>query len=249
MIDLHFHCLPGIDDGPDAWEEAVALCRAAAAQGTTAIVATPHVMREPWLNADPSERDRLVAALNARLRGEPIVLAGCEYYYSSEAAVLLERAEAGPLTGLNRGRYLLLEFSSIVPPGVEAVFHEIAILGAVPVIAHPERNPAFVRDPGRLARLVSRGAVVQLTAGSLLGEFGASAEEACDEFLRMGVAHLVASDAHSLAARPPRLAAARMLVRKRFGEELEAALFESNPAAVLASEPLAPTPRPLAAFS
>ena len=31
MIEVHFHCLPGIDDGPSDWDEAVALCRAAAA--------------------------------------------------------------------------------------------------------------------------------------------------------------------------------------------------------------------------
>ena len=28
MIDLHFHCLPGIDDGPKEWDAAVELCRA-----------------------------------------------------------------------------------------------------------------------------------------------------------------------------------------------------------------------------
>jgi tyrosine-protein phosphatase YwqE len=46
MIELHFHCLPGIDDGPPGWDEALALCRAAAADGVETIVATPHVLRE-----------------------------------------------------------------------------------------------------------------------------------------------------------------------------------------------------------
>src|SRR3954451_11538324 len=65
VIDIHFHCLPGIDDGPSSFDEAVELCRAAAAEGTETIVATPHVMRDPWLNEDPAERDRLLVRLNA----------------------------------------------------------------------------------------------------------------------------------------------------------------------------------------
>jgi len=40
MIETHFHCLPGVDDGPENWDAAVALCRAAAAEGTTTLIAT-----------------------------------------------------------------------------------------------------------------------------------------------------------------------------------------------------------------
>ena len=43
MIDLHCHLLPGVDDGPDTLEEAVALCRHAVASGITHSVVTPHV--------------------------------------------------------------------------------------------------------------------------------------------------------------------------------------------------------------
>ena len=67
MIEVHFHCLPRVDDGPASWDEAVALCRAAAAEGTTRIVATPHVLRGDWANTNPVARDRLVQALNERL--------------------------------------------------------------------------------------------------------------------------------------------------------------------------------------
>ena len=72
MIDLHFHCLPDVDDGPEDWDQAVALCRAAAAEGTTILIATPHVLRDPWLNDDPAVRDRLILRLNALLEGNAI---------------------------------------------------------------------------------------------------------------------------------------------------------------------------------
>lgn len=239
MIDVHFHCLPGIDDGPPDWEEAVALCRAAAAEGTTTLVATPHVLREGWLNEDPSVRDQLVFKLNALLGGSPAVLAGCEYAYSSDAVELIERGASSPLTMLNRGRYLLLEFlPGPLPASTDGVLHELALMDVIPVIAHPERNRRFAADPARLARLIARGALVQVTAGSLLGDFGDGPYEACREFLRRGMVHLVASDAHSVDRRPPRLAASREYVRREFGEDAEEGLYEANPTALLASEPL-----------
>ncbi|HQR47212.1 MAG TPA: protein tyrosine phosphatase [Thermoanaerobaculia bacterium] len=244
MIDLHFHCLPGIDDGPMDWDEAVAMCRAAAAEGTTSIVATPHVLRESWLNDDAAARDALILRLNTLLGGTPSVLPGCEFWYSADVVELVEKGESGPLTRVNRSRYLLVEFApGVVPARAEASFHELELLNVVPLVAHPERNLAFQRSPERLASLVARGAFVQLTAGSLLGDFGRLAQSTAEEFVNRGLAHLVASDAHSLDVRPPRMAAAREKVRTAFGEETEMGLFESNPAAVVRNEPLPWVPK------
>lgn len=238
MIDLHFHCLPGIDDGPPGWDEAVALCRAAAADGVETIVATPHVLREDWINDDPSARNQLILKLNTLLGGTPAVLPGCEFRFAADIVELVEKGAAGPLTPLNRSRYLLVEFApELVPASAEPAFHELALMDVVPVVAHPERNLVFARDPERLESLVSRGAVAQVTAGSLLGEFGRLAQAAAEEFFKRGLVHLVASDAHSLV-RPPRLAAARVKVRKAWGAEAEAGLFEGNPRAIVRNEPL-----------
>ncbi len=239
MIDVHFHCLPGIDDGPGNWDEAVALCRAAAAGGIRTLVATPHVLRDGWINEDPAVRDQLILKLNTLLGGTPAILAGCEYAFSSDAVELLERGASGPLTTVNRGRYLLLEFlPGPLPACVDPVLHELSLMEITPVIAHPERNRRFSGDPSRLEGVVARGALVQITAGSLLGDFGDGPYEACQEFFRRGLVHLVASDAHSMDRRPPRLLAAREKVRQEWGSEAEQGLFEANPRALLASEPM-----------
>jgi protein-tyrosine phosphatase len=239
VIELHFHCLPGIDDGPPGWDDALALCRAAAADGVETIVATPHVLREGWINDDPSARDQLILKLNTLLGGTPAVLPGCEFWFAADIVELVEKGAAGPLTPLNRSRYLLVEFApGLVPASAEPAFHELALLNVVPVVAHPERNLVFARDPERLESLVSRGAVAQVTAGSLLGEFGNLAQAAAEEFFKRGLVHVVASDAHSLEVRPPRLAAAREKVRKAWGAEAEAGLFEGNPRAIVRNEPL-----------
>lgn len=239
MIDLHFHCLPGLDDGPADWDEAVALCRAAADEGTATIVATPHVLRDRWLNDDVAVRDELVLKLNAKLGGHPAVLPGCEFFYSADVIELLERGAAGPLTGLNRSRYLLIEFpAGWVPPNAEGVFFELSLLGIQPVIAHPERNLDLARNPARLRSLVEKGGVVQVTAGSLLGHFGRPALIASLEFFRLGLVDVIASDAHSPDRRPPMLNEARRMVTEQWGEETAVGIFESNPRAIIDSQPL-----------
>ncbi len=181
MIDVHFHCLPFIDDGPDEWDEAVELCQRAGEEGTEAIVATPHVLRDPWINDDPLARDEMVMKLNTLLGGKPAILPGCEFFYSSDALELWEKKDRSPLTGLNRNGYLLVEFPSVlVPSTAETVFHEFVVQGVHPVIAHPERNLVFVQEPEKLERLIELGALVQITAGSFLGEFGPRALEAAE---------------------------------------------------------------------
>ena len=42
MIDIHSHILPEVDDGPKSREGSVEMCRMAAADGVTHMVATPH---------------------------------------------------------------------------------------------------------------------------------------------------------------------------------------------------------------
>jgi len=41
MIDLHCHVLPGIDDGPQSFEQAVEMCRLAAAAGCDGLFPQP----------------------------------------------------------------------------------------------------------------------------------------------------------------------------------------------------------------
>jgi protein-tyrosine phosphatase len=237
LIDIHFHCLPGIDDGPTDWTAAVALCRAAANDGITTIVATPHVLRDRWLNEDAAARDRLLEELNGLLGGSPKVLPGCEYYFSADGLELWEQGSAGPLVGLNRSDYLLVEFPATrIPEQAEGVLFELTLKGVRPVIAHPERNLVFAEQPERLQRFIEIGAIAQVTASSITGQFRPAAQAASDEFFRRGLVHVVASDSHSVDRRPPVMSAAREAVQRRWGREAESLLFESIPQAIVKNE-------------
>ena len=50
FVDLHFHLLPGVDDGPETLDETVAYARAIAAAGTTTVVGYGAVY-EPSMDA------------------------------------------------------------------------------------------------------------------------------------------------------------------------------------------------------
>ena len=239
MIETHFHCLPGIDDGPRDFDEAVALCRAAADEGTHTIVATPHVLHEQWSNEDVAVRESLRAKLNALLDGRPHILPGCETFFASDLIEIVERVDS-PVVPLNSGAFVLIEFPAMtVPKTADSLVYELSLAGVTPVIAHPERNAELSRNRARASRLVELGAWLQVTAGAVAGDFGANALEAVSQLFDEGLVHLVASDAHNLQRRPPRLKAARDIVTKGWGTEVAARIFDENAQRVISGSSIA----------
>jgi protein-tyrosine phosphatase len=73
MIDIHTHILPGLDDGAPDWEQAIAMARAAAAEGITTIVATPHHANGVYHNEADVVKEA-VARFNERMNTEGIPL-------------------------------------------------------------------------------------------------------------------------------------------------------------------------------
>lgn len=236
MIDLHTHVLPAIDDGAGDWNEAVEMCRMAAADGCEALVATPH-QRKIWVNEDPSRILALTAELQQRVGPRPRIYPGAEIHVDSEMLEDLAAPDRGGLVPLAGGPYLLVEFGS-EPPRIPAVdlIHELVVAGWRPLLAHPEFIPFLAQDLGLLATLIEVGATAQVTAMSLTGEFGPRAQRLVGEMIDRQLVHVLASDAHSPSWRPPGLSAARQLVTRVWGDGVARRLTEENPRAVLEAE-------------
>jgi protein-tyrosine phosphatase len=244
VIDLHHHCLPAVDDGPRDVAEAVDLCRMAAEDGIETIVATPHVLRGRWQNASPAALRDALDALRSALGDTPQLLLGSEYFFAHDMNELLGSADCAivPLAG---SRYILVEFAShAVPPMVEQPFYRAQLAGWTPIIAHPERNVVFQAKPELLASLIRTGAKTQVTAASLVGEFGAEAQRCAAEWIGCGLVHIVASDAHNRRKRPPRMTAAREAIRELAGDDVADALTRRNPGAVIDGRGLDYDPEP-----
>jgi protein-tyrosine phosphatase len=241
MIDLHAHVLPGVDDGPATVEEAVAMCRSAAADGVGTIVATPHQYHELWENADRDALAGLLATVRDAVGPAPKLLLGAEVRVDSELLAEVDRLPGGTLLTLAGSHYLLLEFPSLRPAtSPRHVVHEVLVAGWRPVVAHPERIPWLAEDLEMLFALHERGALLQVTAASVAGRFGRRPQACCEALLGAGAVALVGSDAHNLTTRAPGLSDARRVIAARWGEELAQRLFVDNPAAVLADRTIPP---------
>lgn len=198
-VDLHFHLIPAVDDGPATIEETVELARAAVADHTGAIVATPHV-RHDFLTDVRELPDRL-AEVRGRLATERVpirVLGGAEL--GPEMVGRLGQTDLDTVAvGPPGARWLLLEtpFEGIDDVLLDAA-DELRNRGFGVVLAHPERSAGVLADDGAdLRRERSRGTAVQVNASSLTGAHGREARAAAVRLVRAGLADVVASDAHS----------------------------------------------------
>lgn len=246
MIDIHHHCLPGVDDGPRDLTEAADLCRLAAEDGIETIVATPHVLRGRWQNTSRATLEQKLAELQDAIGATPRLILGSEYFFAHDMNDALGNGGIVPLAG---SRYVLVELAShAVPPLLEQPLYQARLGGWTTVIAHPERNLVFQSRPELLASLVANGTKTQITAGSLLGDFGPEARQCAWEWIEREMVHFVASDAHNTTKRPPRMREAAAAIREIAGDVVAGALTRRNPAAVVANHGLEydPEPKPAA---
>jgi protein-tyrosine phosphatase len=246
LIDLHLHLIPAVDDGAASLEEAVELCRIAARDGCTALVATPHRRRDEWPDLPVAELERRLAEVARRAdvaeagpAGAPRLLLGGEVRVDSELLRGLDREDLGGAIPLAGSRYLLLELEphGAGPDPVDLISRLVA-RGWRPIVAHPELTSSLVRDPACVERMASAGALFQVTAMSVTGDFGRPVRERAAALIESGLAQFVASDAHRPGWRPTGLGRARREIERRWGAERAAALTELHPAAVIADRPL-----------
>lgn len=231
MIDIHCHILPAIDDGPAEMRESVEMARIAAMDGIRTIVASPHFL----YGGRPAMDDLRQAVLSLRKGLEDgavriEVVEGADVKLTYE---LLDGMRKCDMPTINGSRYFLLELPEVVPPNLDNFLHTAHISGFVPIITHPERNYTFLTSPRKVDRLRDAGALLQVTAMSVTGEFGMEIQDLSLMLIKKGLVDFVASDAHGAGYRRPVLSDAyRRLSRLMKGTRLRKIFFE-NPEAVL----------------
>jgi protein-tyrosine phosphatase len=245
VIDLHCHVLPGIDDGPPDIAGSVALATESARQGVTVLAATPHARSDHPL-VDLAQVGPMCEELAARLPVE----AAIEIVPAAEVDLLwAQRATEEELVLASfgqRGTDLLVETPyGELPGNFEDLLFSVSARGFRVLLAHPERSPSFQTDHARLAALVERGVLVQITAPALLAERGSRSRRLALALVERGLAHVLSSDAHAAERfRPPLLAEAVAVVAETDPARARW-MVEDAPAAVLSGEPL-PRPSPAA---
>jgi protein-tyrosine phosphatase len=220
MIDLHCHILPGVDDGAGDLSESLEMARKAVEQGIHTIVATPHHLNNQYEN--PKQRILTgVEQLNLALQQEKIdlkILAGQETRIYGEMAA---GYESGEILAVNGSQYILVEFSSShVPRYTEKLFYEMQLKGIVPVIVHPERNQQIIEQPDLLYKFVKKGALSQVTAASVSGDFGKKIKNFTHQLIEANLTHVIASDAHNTGNRTFKMREAFDVIQAKYGNEM-----------------------------
>lgn len=242
MVDIHCHILPEVDDGARSLAEALEMARIAADCGVTDLAATSH------FRAEKENMHRLMILreqfqlLQRALEQEEIPLRlhlGAEVLCTWQT-VDLARERALPTLGDTD--YVLCEFYFDVDYDyMNDILAGIAQAGYRPVVAHPERYGAIQREPRRVHRWFAKGYVIQLNKGSILGAFGARAQDTAHWLLESGVVHMIASDAHALRHRTTDMSSVKSWLRHRFSREYVHLLLEDNPGKLLRGEEMVPT--------
>ncbi len=236
MIDTHSHILPGVDDGARDYEQALQMLAIAVEDGVTTQVLTPHIQPGIYNNTLSSLSDQLIQFKQA-VRDQEIDI---ELRLAAELRIGLEimpmvQSNTVPWLGTWEGRRVfLMEFPhNQAPAGSINLIQWLLKHNAVPMIAHPERNKELQGDIRKLEPFLDAGCLVQVTAKSIVGGFGAEAHQIAVELLRAGKITLLATDCHNLAYRPPDLSTGYKAAAEIVGEQAAKALVDDNPRALL----------------
>lgn len=227
MIDLHCHILPGIDDGAKNLAESLALVQAAIDDGISHIVCTPHIQLGRFDNniqIITTAFNSLVAAVKKEQFTINLAFAA-EVRICPEIMLLVAQKKL-PFLGQWQEKsgqikdVLLLELPhSHIPAGTEQLIAWLNKKNIIPMIAHPERNRDIIADITKFKRLSKLNCLFQITAASLCGDFGEVPQKIAEQLLKEDEVTIIASDAHSIKRRPPKLTQAKLLAEKIIGEK------------------------------
>lgn len=215
MIDWHTHILPGMDDGSRDVAESISMLNMQAAQDVRTVIATPHFYAndetvESFLLRRAKAADVLRAELNETF---PDIRLGAEVRYYQGIGRMTD-LKALRIEG---SKLLLLEMP--MSSWTEYMIRELVELSGKNsikiVLAHIERY-FDLQKQAVWERIYDSGILVQVNA-SYFTSF--PSKRKAISMLKEGKIHFVGSDCHNTGSRPPRLANAFDVIRKKLGED------------------------------
>lgn len=233
MIDLHSHLLPGIDDGAPTLDVALDMARIWVADGVTTVACTPHILPGCYPNNGPAIVDAVAELqLALVLKGIDLKLvAGADNHMAGD---FIAGLKSGRLLTLAGSDYVLVEPPHhICPPRLDQFFFEIMMSGYIPILTHPERLTWIENNWAKIEALAQKGVWMQVTAGSLTGQFGRRPKYWAEKLIDERLTAILASDAHSSESRPPDLRRGFDAAAERLGHEAALDLVRTRPQGIL----------------
>ena len=230
ICDIHTHVLFGVDDGAKDLTEALRMLKDAAAGDVQTLVATPHI----FCDDTPQIRQAFAKLKQAAAEIPVTLLLGGEMRVNE---TFLTRLRQKKLLTINASRYLLTEFPPDMPrEGFLPVLKDILALGYVPIVAHPERYLSVAEEPLIVESWLENGCHLQLTGGSIRGDYGRRAQKTAAKLLQGDYVACVASDAHNVRGRNNFLMDIYDHLAVRYAPGYARCLLYTNPMAICHDE-------------
>ncbi|NOX36383.1 MAG: hypothetical protein GXO78_02510 [Calditrichaeota bacterium] len=237
MYDIHNHLIYKFDDGPRSLDEVVEMLKIARDQGITRVFATSHFQELIPVELEEDYFQKLTE-LQDRLEQENLpvqVFSGAEIFFHHYINETVKRSRVGTLAGL--GKYVLLEFPLfLMPSGVPDALFKLKMDGFIPIIAHPERYSSVMENPEKVLEYLKYGALLQVNAGSLVGDFGRRVQRVAMWMMENRLVHFLGSDAHNPTTRTFRMADAVEHLKRHVDEDYVRDVVEHFPAKILKNE-------------
>ena len=232
LCDLHTHVLPGVDDGAPNLEYALQMLQNAAASDVEMLAVTPHCNKLcPMSSFFDGDIRRRFLQLQQAAREIPVQLVlGAEVLMDAQSLQQLPQSRA---LAINAGRYLLVEFpADTKPEGFLDMLQSVLALGYIPLVAHPERYASVCKKPQIVGSWLDMGCHLQLTGGSIQGEYGKTVQRTAAYLLQHDFVACVASDAHGVHHRSNFLMDVYDHLALRYSKQYAKCLMYENPMAI-----------------
>ena len=234
IVDVHCHVLPKMDDGSSSMEETMHMIKTAYHDGVRTIVATPHYHpgrgydKQDYLMKGLQEVQELIATNYTDL----CIYVGNEVFYHDSIVENLNNKQCLTINGTD---YVLVEFHP--SHSFEHIYKGVTRIlqgGYIPIIAHVERYIPLQKNITYVRKLLEIGCLIQLNAGSVVGEVNYKTKWFCKKLLKKGWVHFVATDAHKqTGSRTMKFDKCAKYIEKKFGSEYATQLLITNPQMML----------------
>lgn len=224
IVDMHNHVLYGLDDGPKTMEESLELIEQAQNQGIDFIVATSHLNHYQFDN-NLEQMKQTYKILQKKIKEnklEIILILSHEIFLTIDFYHKYKVDELFPIDNENNSSKLLVELPSYeLPYYFEEFILQTNQKGLSCIWAHPERNTEVQKNWKILYDYLDyNNFEIQITAGSLLGNYGRKVKKISWKMLKAGIVDYIASDAHDVVKRPFELTEVYELIGKKMGKDM-----------------------------
>ncbi|HCX73755.1 MAG TPA: hypothetical protein DHM37_08560 [Candidatus Cloacimonas sp.] len=234
MIDIHTHILPGIDDGSPDMETSLAFLQKMATAGVAELVCTSHYIRNQFHNTLQIRQEKFLQLQQEAAKQQiPIKMhLAAEVYLEPEILNDIKKEQMN----IADTKYVLVEtdFTGF-PINLKELLYQIVRSGYKPILAHPERYTDIKKKPEIAEEFMHRNVLLQVNAGSLLGNYGRVSAKAAWKLIELGYCHFIASDCHCRSGEYL-LAEVADLLTKKFDNYTSKLLTEENPKKVINNE-------------